>query len=106
MEYGEPKFCLITGLRFGGYEDLINTPSSGSPLQFRGRVFPNHMDQQVRLRDLVNYIKGPDFKDLNEDAVLLFQLIILLRGFLGRKFYMCIPPLVYELADHPNRWER
>ena len=107
LEYGAPEFCLITGLKFGAYEKLVGTPGSGHKSLLRARVFPEKTDKQLRLRDIENYIKGPLFKTLNdEDAVLLFQILVLLRGFLGREHDMCIPPLVYELADKPDRWKR
>ncbi|CAI9264483.1 unnamed protein product [Lactuca saligna] len=79
VEYGETKFCLISGLRFGLYIDIINTEVS-TRSTLRNRLFPNVRDKDLRLKDLEDYIKGPAFLTCcDEDAVMVMKMIFLLR---------------------------
>ncbi|CAI9298366.1 unnamed protein product [Lactuca saligna] len=99
VEYGETEFCLISGLRFGPYVDIINTKVSRNS-SLRNRLFPNVRDKDLRLKDLEDYVIGPSFSTCSdEDAVMVMQMIFLLRGLIGRDGNTCIPSAVYELAD-------
>nr|KAJ0216220.1 hypothetical protein LSAT_V11C300107060 [Lactuca sativa] len=60
VEYGETKFCLISGLRFGPYVDVINTKCNKKYV-LRNQLFPNVRDEDLRLKDIEDYIKGPKF---------------------------------------------
>ncbi|CAI9286148.1 unnamed protein product [Lactuca saligna] len=106
VEYGEIEFCLISGLRFGPYVDIINTKVSKS-LALRNRLFPNVRDEDLRLNDLENYVKGSAFSMCSdEDAVMVMQMIFLLRGLIGRYDNTCFPSAMYELADSQYNWNR
>ncbi|CAI9278649.1 unnamed protein product [Lactuca saligna] len=97
VEYGETKFCLISDLRCGPYVDIINTKVSTSSA-LRNQLFPNVRDEDLRLKDLEEYIKGSAFSTCsNEDAVMVMQMMLLLTGLIGRDSNTCIPPTVYEL---------
>nr|KAJ0192607.1 hypothetical protein LSAT_V11C800396980 [Lactuca sativa] len=56
VEYSETEFCLINGLRFGPYVDIINTKVSTSSA-LRNRLFSNVRDEDLRLKNLEDYIK-------------------------------------------------
>nr|KAJ0195840.1 hypothetical protein LSAT_V11C700348800 [Lactuca sativa] len=99
VAYGEIKFCWISGLRFGPYVEIINTKVSTSST-LRNQLFLNVRDEYLRLKDLEDYIKGPTFSTCsNEDAIMVMQMMFLLRGLIGRDGNTYIPPAVYELAD-------
>nr|KAJ0186791.1 hypothetical protein LSAT_V11C900472780 [Lactuca sativa] len=100
VEHGETEFCLISGLRFGSYVDITNT-KVGTSLALRNRLFPNVRDEDLLLKDLEDYIKGPTFSTCSdEDAVMVMQMMSLI----GRDENTCIPPAVYELADSQYNW--
>ncbi|CAI9296112.1 unnamed protein product [Lactuca saligna] len=106
VEYGETEFCLISGLRFGPYVDIINKKVSTSST-LRNRLFSNVRDEDLWLKDLEDYIKGPTFSTCsNEDAVMVMEMIFLLRGLIGRDSNTCIPLEVYELADSQYNWNK
>ncbi|CAI9270052.1 unnamed protein product [Lactuca saligna] len=106
VEYGETEFCLISGLRFGSYVDIINTKVSTSST-LRNRLFPNVRDEDIRLKDLEDYVKGSAFSTCSdEDEVMVVQMVFLFRGLIGRDDNMCIPSVVYELADSQYNWNR
>nr|KAJ0225783.1 hypothetical protein LSAT_V11C100022060 [Lactuca sativa] len=70
--YGETEFCLISGLRFGPYVDITNTKVSISST-LRNQLFPNVRDEDLRLKDLEDYINGPSFSTCSdEDAYDMF----------------------------------
>nr|KAJ0216337.1 hypothetical protein LSAT_V11C300110180 [Lactuca sativa] len=105
VEYGETKFCLISGLRFGLYVDIIHTKVSTSST-LRNRLFPNVRDEDLRLKDLED-LKEPTFSTCSdEDAVMVMQMMFLLRGLIGRDDNMYIPPTVYEIADSQYNWNK
>nr|KAJ0193753.1 hypothetical protein LSAT_V11C800433720 [Lactuca sativa] len=66
VEYGETKFYLIRGLRFGPYVDKINTKVSTSSTLMT-QLFPNVRDEDLRLKDLKDYIKGPAFSTCSDE---------------------------------------
>ncbi|CAI9296056.1 unnamed protein product [Lactuca saligna] len=106
VEYGKTEFCLITSLRFGSYVDIINTKVSTSSA-LRNRLFPNVRDEDLRLKDLEDYIKWSAFSMCSdEDAVMVMQMVFLLTSLIGRNDNTCIPPTVYELADSQYNWNR
>ena len=105
LSYGETEFCLITGFRFGPYEDILKQIKTGSRSALRARLFPNRSDVGVRLIDIEEFIMTPDFYDANDgDAVMLKRILLLLKGFMGRGKTSCIPPVVYRLADDISSW--
>ena len=64
-------------------------------------------DEDFWLKDLEDYVKGPAFSTCSdEDAVMVVQMIFLFRGLIGRDDNMCIPSVVYELADSQYNWNR
>ncbi|CAI9264203.1 unnamed protein product [Lactuca saligna] len=106
VEYDEIEFCLITGLRFGPYVDIISTKVNRSST-LRNRLFHNVRDEDLRLKDLEDYVKGPAFSTYSdEDAVMVMQMIFLLRGLIGRDGNTCIPSAVYELDDSQYNWNK
>ncbi|CAI9269440.1 unnamed protein product [Lactuca saligna] len=104
VKYGETEFCLISGLRLGQYVDIINTKvNTNSTL--RNRLLPNVRDEELRLKNLEDYNKGPAFSMCSaEDAVMVMQMMFLLRGLIGRDGNTCIPPAMYMLADSQYNW--
>ncbi|KAL4587546.1 hypothetical protein LXL04_000417 [Taraxacum kok-saghyz] len=102
LEYGDSEFCLITGLKFGLFVNLLAGTKNPKNSLLRSRLFPKQTEKSLRLRDIQNFILDPRFLDASDDdAVMLMQIFVLLRGMLGRELKSCIPPLVFELADHP-----
>ena len=107
LEYGDSEFCLITGLKFGPFANLLAGTKNPKNSLLRSRLFPKQTDKSLRLRDIQDFILDPRFLDASDDdAVMLMQIFVLLRGMLGRELKSCIPPLVFELADHPYNWNR
>nr|KAJ0188642.1 hypothetical protein LSAT_V11C900455710 [Lactuca sativa] len=88
VEYGEMKFCLISGLRLGPYVDIINTKVNTSST-LRNRLFRNVRDEDLRLKDLEVYIKWLPFSTCSDEDA----------GLIGRDGNTCIPSAVYELDD-------
>ncbi|KAL4569297.1 hypothetical protein LXL04_024933 [Taraxacum kok-saghyz] len=85
LEYGESEFILISGLRY----------------------FLRLVIKKLHLNDFSNLIESARFKEINhEDASLVVQIFILLRGFMGRDLCTGIPPSVLTLADDINSWNR
>ncbi|CAI9301822.1 unnamed protein product [Lactuca saligna] len=106
VEYGETKFCLISCLRFGPYVDIKNTKVTTSST-LRNRLFPSVKDEDLRMKDLEEYIKGLAFSTCSdEDAIMAMQMMFLLRGLIGRDNNTCILPAMYELADSQYYWNR
>ncbi|CAI9296568.1 unnamed protein product [Lactuca saligna] len=104
VEYGEIEFCLISGLRFGPYVDIINTKVNRSST-LRNQLFPNVRDEDLRLKNLEDYVKEPAFLMCSdEDAVMVMQMIFLLRGLIGQDDNTCILSAVHELADSQYNW--
>ena len=107
LEYGEPEFCLITGLKFGPSANLLAATKNPRHSILRSRVFSKQTDQSLRLRHIEEFILGPRcLAATDADAVMTVQMFLVLVGMLGRELNTCIPPLVLELADNPYNWNR
>nr|KAJ0202455.1 hypothetical protein LSAT_V11C600314230 [Lactuca sativa] len=66
VEYDETKFCLISSLRFEPCANIINTKVSTSST-LRNRLFPNVRDEDLWLKDLEDYVKGPAFSTCSDE---------------------------------------
>jgi hypothetical protein len=107
LQYGSMEFCLITGLKFGPFTNLIGATKKPKNSKLRSRLFKDETDQTLRLGHLGEFILGERFSKVpDEDAVMIMQMFCLLRGMLGRELNSCIPPLVFELADNHRNWNR
>ena len=106
MMFTEQDYCLITGLRFGPFLDLINEGTKHQS-KLRARLFPEESDESLRLKQIEDFILSPNFRTVNDaDGVKLVESIFLLKGLIGRDPKTCIPPLVYKLLDDQYDWER
>ncbi|KAL4584433.1 hypothetical protein LXL04_009034 [Taraxacum kok-saghyz] len=107
LQYGSMEFCLITGLKFGPFTNLIGGTKNPKKSKLRSRLFKDETDQTLRLSHLEEFIVGKRFSKVpDEDAVMIMQMFFLLWGMLGREWSSCIPPLVLELADNHRNWNR
>ena len=105
VQYGSTEFCLITGLKFGLFANLLGGTKNPKNSKLRSRLFKNETDQSLRLSHLEEFIVGKRFSKVpDDDAVMIMQMFLLLRGMLGRELKTCIPPLVLELADNHRNW--
>nr|KAJ0200131.1 hypothetical protein LSAT_V11C600330510 [Lactuca sativa] len=69
LDFGETKYILISGLS----------------------LFPDIIDSHLRLRDFEEYIMSPNYLQLqDEDAIMLIQLVFMLKGLHGQDVKICI----------------
>nr|KAJ0219408.1 hypothetical protein LSAT_V11C300134280 [Lactuca sativa] len=69
---GRFRFELRGGLRFGPYFDVINTKFDTKYI-LRDRLFPNVTDENLRLKDIKDYIKGPEFLTCGDDDAVSYD---------------------------------
>nr|KAJ0185800.1 hypothetical protein LSAT_V11C900496810 [Lactuca sativa] len=64
-------------------------------------------DARMWLKDLEEFIMSPKYLEVeDEDAVMLIQLVFVLKGLHGRDVKTCIPAAIYKLADNRDDWNR
>ncbi|KAL4577523.1 hypothetical protein LXL04_013632 [Taraxacum kok-saghyz] len=107
LQYGSMEFCLITGLKFAPFTNLIDGTKNPKNSKLRSRLFKDETDQTLRLSHLEEFIVGKRFSKVpDEDTVMIMQMFFLLRGMLGRELKSCIPPLILELVDNHCNWNK
>ncbi|CAI9263384.1 unnamed protein product [Lactuca saligna] len=79
VKYGDIEFFLISSLRFRPYVDVINTKHN-TKFALWSQLFPNFRNEDLRLKDIEDYIKGPTFLTCsNDDAIMLMNILFLLK---------------------------
>nr|KAJ0216287.1 hypothetical protein LSAT_V11C300133690 [Lactuca sativa] len=105
LDFGENEYILICGLKVGPYVDLLHDEKGQLNSQLRARLFPDISDSRLRLKDLEDLIMSPNYSTLqDEDAVMLIQLVFMLKGLHGRDVKTGIHAAVYKFADNIDDW--
>ena len=105
--FSEQDFCLISGMRFGPFVDLLGKLENKYNSKFRARLFPESTDDSLRPGDIEKLILSERYLSLADvDRVKLVELNLLLKGLIGRDLKTCIPEIVYKLLDDPYEWQR
>lgn len=107
VEYGEKEFVLIIRLKYGLYQNILEYRKHGQS-SFRSRVFPGlERDADLKLIHLRELMRGELFEMVSdEDAVIVVQIWMLLKSFMGRDPGTYIPPFILSLADDFHRFNR
>ncbi|KAJ0634303.1 putative Ulp1 protease family catalytic domain, papain-like cysteine peptidase superfamily [Helianthus annuus] len=93
------QFCVITGLRFGEYPNVIFNESANS---FKSRIFPGK--RVVKQRDL-NEIFTSDWSNFSEDDCLRICLLMIVGlGFKGTQSHETIDMKLMNLVDDLEAW--
>ncbi|CAI9265822.1 unnamed protein product [Lactuca saligna] len=107
LKFGETKYILISGLRVGPYVDLLHEERGHSNSNLWVRLFPNITDATLRVKHLTEYIMSPQHMRLHDaDAILLIQLVFMLKGLHGQDVKTSISTAVYKLVDNICDWNR
>ncbi|KAL4576123.1 hypothetical protein LXL04_012212 [Taraxacum kok-saghyz] len=67
VEYGSLEFCLITGLKFGPFTNILGGTKNPKKSKLRSRLFKEETDQTLRLSHIENFILGPRFEKVGDD---------------------------------------
>ncbi|PWA69469.1 phospholipase-like protein [Artemisia annua] len=104
LHFGRPEFCLITGFRFGNVS--FNSFKSGH-LNFRNRVFPNHVGKKVTSLDIIGLIEDEQAFGIiyDEDAVRLCLLLALDVIFMGRLLVEEVDDTLFRLIENLDDWD-
>ncbi|CAI9302207.1 unnamed protein product [Lactuca saligna] len=107
LDLGETEYIFICGVSVGPYVDLLHDERGWSNSNLRARLFPDIIDARLWLKDLEDYIMSPNYSTLQgEDAVMLIQLVLMLKGLHGWDVKKGIPAAIYKLADNIDDWNR
>ena len=104
IHFGRPEFCLITGFSFGNVD--LNSYKSGH-LNFRNRVFPNHVGKKVTSLDIFGLIEDEHSFGIiyDEDAVRLCLLLALEVIFMGRLLVEEVDDTLFRLIENLDEWD-
>ncbi|CAI9278746.1 unnamed protein product [Lactuca saligna] len=107
LDFGETEYILISGLRVGPYVDLLHDERGRSNSKLRARLFPDITSARLQLKGLEDYIMSPNYLALHdEDALMLIQLVFMLKGLHGWDVKTGIPAAINKLVENIDDWNR
>ncbi|CAI9304466.1 unnamed protein product [Lactuca saligna] len=87
----------ISNLNFGSYGEQCR--------RYFGQIWLS--DARLRLTDFEDFTMSPNYLVVQDEyAVMLIQLVFMLKELHGRNVKNCIPAAVYKIADNRDDWNK